>query len=176
MAGTVYTKGLDSIIISLKNLHPGQDPHLRSVCDQTAGIIEGAVQQNASLTDHDLQELSHYHYLKDNGVTKSGYIGAYSKRMGADSGPHPDEQVHIHSRSLYNAIKSNVVIGDSKATITVGVTESDFPQIKSLIYGTSKMRPRDFLGHAWHDIKPKAMEKLKSGIVAGLKSRIKTGR
>jgi len=165
MSGTVYVKGLDNIVINLKNLNPGQDPHFKEVCDQTAGIILGAVQKKASLTDHDLQELAQYHQFG------KGHIGAYSAKMGTDSGPHPDDQVHIQDGTLYNAIKSEVAITDTKVTISVSVSESDAPYVKYLIHGTSKMRPRDFLGHAWVEVKAKAVSMLKSGIAIGRKSR-----
>lgn len=160
MAGTVYVKGLDSITISLKNLHPGQDPHLRAVMTESANDIEKAVKEKASLTDHSLKDLARMGHPYGHG----------------GSPPHPDELVHIQSGKLVESIYSSIMITDTKASVTCGVLESDVPYIKPLIYGTSRMRPRDFLGHAWVEVKPKTIQKIKSGIIAGIKSRTKTGR
>ena len=170
MGGRVEVKGFETVIANLKSIPQRQKEHLEQSMNAAVLLLYETVMKKAELTDHDLTQLSHYfYYVDDKG--KQQYIGAYSTKMGEDSGPHPDEMVHIQGGQLYQNIEKLVKLDDDKAVIAVGVRESKVPYIKWLINGTGKMRPRDFLGHAWLECRDQVVAIIKSGLVPGRTSR-----
>jgi hypothetical protein len=101
-------------------------------------IVEANIKQHASLTDHTLKELA------DMGHP-------YSKRYPADSAPHPDNVVHRQSGTLYANIEKSENFTTVHSTVEVGVSEDKVPYIGDLITGTSKMRPRNFIGAGFRE-------------------------
>lgn len=146
MAG--YEKGLDNVIASLRMMADKERSKLLE-----AGSIIGATllitaRENAGMTDHSQEDLD----KKDN---------PYSTSHGKDSGPHPDYQVHIQTGLLYESIEQDIIVTPDRVMISVGVSEDEVPYISSLVEGTSKMRPRDFLTETLHQ------EKKNLGVIIG---------
>ena len=134
------------------------------------------MKEKAKLTDHSLAQLSHWLPYKDR-EGKQRYLGAYSKQAPMDFGPHPDEFVHQQSRLLYENIEKIVRMSDNKFLIAIGVDEKKVSYIKWLIGGTTKMRPRDFLGWAWKESRETVLKMVEYGLRKGMSSRgSNTGR
>lgn len=138
MAG--YERGLENVINGLRSLSERNKTELMEAGMLVGSMMLEATRENANLTDHsqeDLDSLGH----------------PYSTRMGKDSGPHPDNQVHIQTGQLYESIEQDIIVTSSMIQISIGVDESKVPYISDLIDGTSVMRPRDFLTKTLHEQK-----------------------
>lgn len=136
----VQIEGLDNVLNNIRNIIPSEIAKVNSRLSSAGDILEKNVKQNASLTDHTLEQLA-----------KMGH--PYSTRFAPDSGPHPDNIVHNQSGTLYDAIQRNDNLSDIVSSVEVGVSENDVSYIKDLIVGTPKMRPRNFLAKGLDDSK-----------------------
>lgn len=167
MGGRVDVKGLESVISNMKAFSQKQKERLDEAGKLAVGILYEDVMQKVQIVDeHDLNALSHY-FAYDAGNGKVKYIGAYSTKMGADSGPHADEFTHIQGGQLYSSVEQVCEREGDKLIIAVGVREDKVPYIKYLIEGTSKMRPRDFLGHSWIEKKDVVLDIIKNALTVG---------
>lgn len=158
MGGKASVRGIENIINNLQNMHPSVVQHLREAAEQAGKHLQGEALNMASLTCHSLDELAALGH-------------PYSTAYPTDSFVHKDELVHIQSGDLFANIERVVSVDDERVIVAVGVHEARVPYIKYLIDGTWKMRPRDFLGHAFQKTRKDCVRILKFGIVAGLGSR-----
>lgn len=166
MGGKVEIRGLETIIGNMRAMTQAQIIQLEKAADLACGILYETVMRKVELSDeHDLSALSHYFSITANGKTE--YIGAYSTKMGTDSGAHSDEFVHIQKGKLFSAVEQKVQRNGDKIIVSVGVDEAKCPYIKYLINGTSKMRPRDFLGHSWKEKKNACRAIIKNALITG---------
>ncbi|MEI6297404.1 MAG: hypothetical protein WCO84_07255 [bacterium] len=164
MPGVAFVKGLEQLTVNLKNLKPGQDKHLAAALVEAQHLLEKTVKAKAGLVDeHTLKVLA------DMGHPYG--IGPGKKGKPRQPAPHPDEFVHIQSGTLNAAIKSSVTFTETRAILQCGVDENEVPYIRWLIYGSSVMRPRDFLGHAWLDCRDKIRKMVQYGISSMIRSR-----
>jgi len=170
MGGRVEVRGLETVIANLRQMTERQKSHLDAACKLAAGILYETVMRKVEVVDeHDLIALSHFFAVNKDG--KTSYIGAYSTKMGTDSGPHPDEFVHIQGGLLYQSVEQVCERNGDKVIIAVGVREDKVPYIKYLIDGTSQMRPRDFLGHSWIEKKDVVLSIIKNALTVGGSAR-----
>lgn len=173
MSGRVFVNGLDKVIVNMRSIKPLQEPQFRAVMETARKEMEAAVKEKASLTDltlKDLAAMGHpYAVVKVNPT-----YGFVAKEEGEL--PYGDEWVHIQSKNLYDNIKSEVIITETKATVTCGVSPDDVPYIADLIYGTTKMRERDFLGHTWLEIRERIRTIIMFALRESVGARNKTGR
>lgn len=158
MGGKADVRGIENIIRNLQNMHPNLVSHLREAGEQAGKHLQGQAVDMASLTCHDLQDLADLGH-------------PYAQRYGVDSFDTPDEMVHFQSGKLFENIERHVDIDNNRLIVACGVKEEKVPYIKWLIDGTSKMRARDFLGHAFLKTRKDVVRILKFGIVEGLGSR-----
>lgn len=167
MGGRVFVQNQDLVIKGLRNLLPKEQQRLQAVSDYAINLLYARTMEKASLEDHTLEQLRNmgYPYAKyfrsKEGVTP----------RAEDSGPHPDEFVHIQSGLLTQNIEKYVGIRDGKLVIMVAIHKSKVPYIHWLIEGTEVMRPRDFLGHTWKEVGPDIIALVKGGVQPGKGSR-----
>jgi len=135
---TVKIEGLDSVLANIRNIIPAETAKMNARLALAGGIVESNVKQHASETDHSLADLA-----------AMGH--PYSRRYSAGAAPHPDDVVHQQSGTLYANIEKSQDLNAIHSTVAVGVDESKVPYIGDLITGTSKMRPRNFLGGAFRE-------------------------
>jgi hypothetical protein len=164
MGGRIEMRNLDVVLRNITNL-PAEivKEKIGPAAGKVSEELDKTIKKYAELTDHSLDDLArmghpYARYIR-NGSGK--IVGMKSE----DSGPHPDEFVHKQSGTLYNNIEK--VIDESKAEhirILGGVSKSKVPYIDYLLDGTSKMRSRDFEGHAFQECKDKLVSTLKEEI------------
>jgi hypothetical protein len=164
MGGRIEMRNLDVVLRNITNL-PAEivKEKIGPAAGKVSEELDKTIKKYAELTDHSLDDLARmgHPYAK---YTRNG-SGKIVGMKSEDSGPHPDEFVHKQSGTLYNNIEK--VIDESKAEhikILGGVSKSKVPYIDYLLDGTSKMRSRDFLGHALQACKDKIVLILKEGL------------
>ena len=121
--------------------------HVNKTMKLVEGILDRRVTRRISLTDHtskDLAALGH----------------PYAARHGSRGTPIHDPYWSIHSQSgnLLRAKRSgtdkaSVSTGQLKASAFVGIDDNSAPYAVNLIFGTSKMIPRDFLENSKSEVK-----------------------
>lgn len=126
-------EGISTVLQNIRNIIPTETTRMNARLATAGAIMETAIKDQASLTDHTLKQLA------DMGHP-------YSTRYAVDSGPHPDNMVHTQSGTLLANIEKNQDLNMVRSTVEVGVSEDQVPYIGDLITGTSKMRPRNFIG------------------------------
>lgn len=131
-------EGLNTVLANIRNIIPAEVAKMNARIANAGNIVETVVKEQASLTDHTLKQLA-----------EMGH--PYSTRYPVDSGPHPDAFVHKQSGMLYNNIEKEEDLNDTYSTVAVGVSEEKVPYVRDLITGTSRQRPRNFLGGAFRD-------------------------
>jgi len=131
-------EGLQNVLQNIAMIGPIETAKMNNRIIVAGNILESAVKDHASNTDHTLKELA------DMGHP-------YSNRYTADSGPHPDDIVHSQSGTLLANIEKNQNLNTVRASVEVGVSKSNVPYIGYLINGTSKQRPRNFIGAAFRE-------------------------
>lgn len=158
MGGTVTVRNLDIVIVNIQSLSPANMSRLRSSLEQAGKVLEEGVRNHAQLMDHSLKKLA-----------EMGH--PYARRLPMDSGPHPDQMIHIQSGLLYKNVEKVVELSGNHALVAVGIDERKVPYIGYLIYGTSKMRPRDFLGFAWMERRAQVLAIIQFGLTPNLGTR-----
>lgn len=160
MAGKANVRGFETIIKNMESLTPAVMNHLRLSVNQATKELRSTVDEHIELTCHSLADLADLGH-------------PYSTRFPEDSFVHPDDYLHIQSGHLHANVESisEVNTSNNTAVAAVGVSENKVPYIGYLIDGTSKMRPRDFLGNSMLERKDDLLKIIKYGIVEGLGSR-----
>lgn len=158
MAGKAEIRGIQNVINSMGQLAPNVKTHLEKAVQQASKELYKTVNEHISLTCHSLEELAALDH-------------PYSTQYAQDSFEHPDDFVHIQSGKLFASVEVIGEMSGEVAVVAVGVDEKKVPYIGYLIDGTTKMRPRDFLGNAIKERKDDLITIIKYGIVAGLGSR-----
>ena len=122
---------------------------------KVSSLIEGAVKVNAGVSDHsskDLADLGH----------------PYAKR--SPNPPHnPEWLVHKQSGALLRAVykgtnPASINSGTLTASAFCGVDEFMVPYARYLVFGTSKMIPRNFLRGSLNDVAYDAKEILRRSL------------
>lgn len=116
-----------------------------------------SVIKNISLEDHTLEDLRNMGY-------------PYRVDGPKDMIHGDDRMVHIQSGKLKDSIKLEPVSQDTSRKFTIHISSTD-PIMPYLIYGTSKMRPRNFPQKAYEDIKDKYWKPLIKAL-SGINFRI----
>jgi len=146
---TVNIQGLDAVIANIQNIVPAEAAKMGARLSVAGGIVESNVKRHAELTDHSLKELA------DMGHP-------YSPKYPANT-PHSDDMVHQQSGTLYANIEKSEDLNLINPKVEIGVQESKVPYIADLITGTSKMRPRNFIGGAFKESLAEVMTTIQSG-------------
>lgn len=173
MGGRVELRNFDVVISNMRQLSAEKLQQAQEAADYASVVLQEKAKEHAELADHSLEELARWHpeLITDGVRVHLGYIGAYSTKMAVDSGPHPDEDVHVQGGALYANVERKVVVNGDRIIAAVGVSESAVPYVGYLINGTSKMRARDFLGHALEEVRETMKKVLIAGISVGNRAR-----
>lgn len=118
--------------------------------EEVRGILDNAVKKNITLTDHSMEDLS---------AMGHPYAARAPQQIHS-----PSYQVHIQSgelaRGRYSGThKATLFGGQLKARAYVGIANS-VTHALFVIYGTSKMVPRDFLVGSLGEVKEQIWETL----------------
>jgi hypothetical protein len=133
-----HTEGLQNVLANIRAIIPTETAKMNIKLAAAGVIVETAVKNQASLTDHTLKQLA------DMGHP-------YSRRYGSGTGPHGDDSlVHSQSGKLLANIEKNENLNTIHSVVEVGVSEDKVPYIKDLITGI-KQRPRNFIGKAFRN-------------------------
>jgi hypothetical protein len=177
MGGYVTERNFEMVIKNMQNISPARSAKLLASMNVAGDVLENKVLEKAALTDHSLKDLAKMGHPYGYKSGDSMKIGDKSKMTGStDSGPHPDEFVHRQSSNLYNNIERVVELEGDRAIVAVGVDEKKVYYLPYLIHGTSKMRPRDFLGHAWVEVRETVIKIIKYGLTPNRGTRGGTTR
>ncbi len=109
---------------------------MEDALQESADILEARIVENATLTDHSLEDLE-----------KLGH--PYAKR-DPQKIHSPEYQVHVQDGDLAASI-GQVKVGPGK--INVGVDESKAPHVQHVIQGTSTMIARDFVTGSFNEVR-----------------------
>lgn len=137
----------------LKNLALFGGRFLAGVDETMTHLAEGLggrVAKNASLTDHSLSALR-----------RLGHPYATRHGAGASALHDPAYQVHDQGGPLrpaifHRATKARLSAGTLEASAIAGVDEAKAPYAAYVVFGTTKMVPRDFLTGALQEYRPEA--------------------
>lgn len=154
--------GQDLVIKNLRNFGGGFLKHVNKTMDKARARLDHEVTQNMNLRDHSLAYQA-----------KMGH--PYASRWGSQGMAIHDPfwLVHTHSGALLGSKESKVVEavisgGRLVASAYVRLDERQAKHAVYLIWGTSKMIPRDFL----HGSLAKAKDDLFAIIKRGLKDAV----
>lgn len=145
----VEVKGLDTILQNMKMIPVIEAAKANDNLRFCGNLVEASMLEHAQHTDHTLEDLA-----------MMGH--PYSRRFGTDTGPHPDNEVHIQTGLLFDNIKKEESLTQTISTVEIGVSEADVEYIPDLINGTRLMRPRNFIGAAFD-----AVEATVKGVMQG---------
>lgn len=134
-------EGLNTVLANIKNILPLEAAKMNARLSIAGEIALESVTKQASLTDHTLEQLA-----------LEGH--PYSTRYPTNNGPHGDDTlVHVQSGTLKTNIVKDENLNAILSTVEVGVSENAVPYIGDLITGTSKQRPRNFIGAGFKNVK-----------------------
>lgn len=127
-------KGTDLVIKNIKSFGGGFERHLNKTMDQARNMLDEEITKNISLSCHSLEDLR-----------KAGH----PYRLSGPGLHNPDWQVHTQSGEMLKSKTSGTIParyagGQFRATAYVAMDER-LEYNAYVIYGTSKMIPRDFL-------------------------------
>lgn len=142
---SVRIEGLDKVIANIKAIPKKESAKMDGKLQNAGDVAFTAIDEQAGVSDEHDQN-----WLNAHG-------NPYSTRYTKDSGPHLDAIVHKQSGLLNDSLQANEKFGAAKSSVEIGVSEADVPYIGDLIYGTSKMRPRDFITAGWEKSKDKVI-------------------
>lgn len=150
--------GSELVIKNIKAFGGGFLKHVDKTMEGARKILDKEVTKNMSLQDHslaDLRELGH----------------PYARRYGSQGlGLHePYWLVHIQSGALLASKESGVIEasiekGKLEAAAFVRLDEGQAWHALYIIWGTSKMIPRDFLRGSLENIKNEAIEHIQKNL------------
>ncbi len=113
---------------------------------RAAELLRDTIIQNISLNRHTRKELE-----------RLGYPYSEDRSLGAPL-HMPEYQVHDQTGRLIDAVE----IEETEEGFRVGINEDLAPEVKYLIFGTSKMVSRDFITGSYNECKD-AMDLLLGG-------------
>ena len=150
--------GADVVAKNIKAFGDGFCGHVNKTMEAVDIMLDKKVTENMSQADHSQADLA-----------KLGH--PYARRHGEEgSGLHtPYYQVHKQSGQLLASKRSGIVKADIsggtlRASAWSGVYERGAFYAAYIIYGTSKMIPRDFLTGSLNEVKDEAIAYLKSNL------------
>jgi len=107
---------------------------------EISDLLKTKMHDNITLTDHSLRELK----VLDHPYAASN-----------PSNPHnPPYLVHKQDGDLASAMYSKIVETPTKKTAICGIDEQAAPHVAHVVFGTSRMVPRDFIRGTLDEIKP----------------------
>ena len=110
-----------------------------------ADRLEERMRENASLTDHTLEELRKLHYPYSAHNPHNPHTPPYLvHHQGSKASGHKT------GTDLSDAIHTNII---NQYRIQIGVDESLAPHIRDIIYGTDRMFARDFISGSFFELK-----------------------
>lgn len=121
---------------------------------QVSGLLSKTMRGHISLTDHSLEDLA-----------EMGH--PYASRHGGNGmGLHtPNWEVHTQSGEMLGGFIDGVEdadVSDGQLTAEAWAGVADYVEhAKSVVFGTSKMIPRDFLTGTLHEVKEQSVEILR---------------
>jgi hypothetical protein len=148
-------KGTEVVAKNIKAFGGGFLDHVNKSMKNVSKILDTQVTLNINLTDHSLQELRRM---------------GHPYRIGGPGLHHPTPwKIHMQSGQLFMSKKSGIqeasISGGNLRTMAwAGVDENLAPHALYLIFGTSRMIPRDFLTPALNEAKEPALEYLKRNL------------
>ena len=151
-------KGADVVGRNIKSFGGGFLKHVNKTMVKVKVSLDKEVTKNISVADHTQKELA-----------AMGH--PYAKRHGLHGSPIHDPYwlIHTQTGTLLSAKKSGIVeasINGSalKAAAYVGLNEAIAPYALGLIYGTSKMIPRDALTGSLENVREPIKDLLKQNL------------
>lgn len=143
-------RGIRELIVRMGSLTAQAHQQIERNVTEATTILEQAVRKNASLTDHSLEALR-----------KMGH--PYARR--APQRIHtPTWLVHKQSGRLLDAVFQQRVSTATHIRGIVGIDEGQAPHARYVVYGTSKMVSRDFLGKTLQTERKKLIKIISTGI------------
>lgn len=143
-------EGAEIVAKNIVAFGKGFTKHVNKVMTVVSDGLYTKVRANASLTDHslgDFAELDH----------------PYAQRHGAEGLPIHDPRwlVHTQSGTLLAAVgkriqEASIDSGELTAAAICAIDESKAPHAMSVVFGTSKMVPRDFMTGSLNQYQPEA--------------------
>lgn len=137
--------GADTVAKNIKSFGGGFLKHVNKVMTHVKENLDSEVTQNMSLTDHTLPALR-----------KMGH--PYAAKHGSRGMPIHDPYwaVHTHGGKLLSSKRSGIIeasveASQLKAAAYVGLNNSIADYAKYIIWGTTKMIPRDVLSNTLND-------------------------
>lgn len=151
-------EGADIVAKNIRTFGGSFLKHVNKTMVGVGTILDKEVNKNISLTCHDLEDL----YAMGH---------PYARRHGPRGIPIHDPywQVHVQTGTLLSAkfgkIKAaSVSAGRLIAGAYVGINETSAPHAACVIWGTSRMIPRDFLIGSLNNIKKAAFNHLRNNL------------
>lgn len=137
----------------LLGLEIGVKKAAKSAIKAAGKVLLERMQENASLTDHTLKDLA---------LAGHPYSQNSSREIHT-----PNFLVHRQSGDLLDAIEVNQI---NQFRIQVGVDESVAPHAPYVIFGTSKMVPRDFVTGSLMEVEDEISDIFEKSINEGIKN------
>ncbi len=153
-------KGTDLVIKNIRNFGGGFTNHLNKTMEKARKMLDDEVTKNISLTCHSLGDLR-----------KAGH----PYRLGGPGLHDPKWQVHTQSGEMLRSKSSGTIParfsgGQFRASAYVAMSEA-LEYNAAVIYGTSKMMPRDFLHGSLGNIKGDIYKLVADNLSAGFKQK-----
>jgi hypothetical protein len=153
-AAVMPVQGAEVVAENLTAFEQGFLRHVNTLMRSIATDLRARVDANSGLTDHTLQALA----VLDH---------PYARRHGEQGLPihQPMYLVHRQSGALARATfhgtaEATVSGGTLSASAHAGVAEDRAPHAAYVVFGTSRMIPRDFLTASLTEVEPSAKERL----------------
>ncbi len=165
-------KGTDLVIKNIRNFGGGFANHLNKTMEKARKMLDDEVAKNISLTCHSLEDLR-----KAGHPYAKSHLG-WAKNVGGLGHGHW-WQVHTQSGEMLRSKSSGTIParfggGQFRATAYVAMSE-DLEYNAAVIYGTSKMIPRDFLHGSLGSIKGDIYKLIADNLSAGFKEKAAFG-
>ena len=156
--------GADVVAKNITIFHDNFLNHVNRTMETVSIMLDKKVTENMSLVDHDLADLrrlGHPYRIGGEGLHEPGYqVHNQSGRLLASK----RSGIIKASISGASSIRGYATKGDLSATAWCGVYERSAFYAPYIIYGTSKMIPRDFLTGSLNEIKDEATAYLKENL------------
>lgn len=146
----VKVEGLQSVVQKMATLAQKHVDAMNANLHVAGTLMHVAVLEHVELTGYTLEDFE-----------MMGF--PYSRKRSKDSGPSPDDFTYVQSGLLSENIEKNESLGTLRSSVEVGVSAEKVPYVDDLIHGNSKMRPRNFLGGAWEDVRDDVKAEIKGG-------------